>query len=233
MAAELTSLLSAVPAGDGAGEYLRQVVNENRLGKPTAGSRRTTYDRLRLLYGLDPADPLFSTLRALWDAGREGRPLLAVLTAVARDPLLAATVPVVLSAPLGEELPRGELSAAVAAHADGRLGESTLASAARNVASTWTQSGHLEGRSRKTRRAVAATPAAAAMALLVGAAAGFAGPALFRSGWARLLDRTPDRVRTLAAEAARDGLIQLRIAGDVVEVARPRGAGGICLLRAA
>ena len=227
MLAELSSLLTAVPADAGPGEYLREIVEENRLAKPTAGSRRTTYDRLRTLYGLDPDVPLFATLRGLWDAGREGRPLLAVLGAVARDPLLAATVPALLAVPAGAEWPRENLAAAVADHAGGRFGETTLASAARNVASTWTQSGHLEGRSRKVRRPADATPAAAAMAVLLASTAGFAGPDLFSCGWARLLDRPPGGVRGLAVEAARDGLIGLRVSGEVVEVNPPGGRAGL------
>ena len=56
-----------------------------------------------------------------------------------------------------------------------RLNEAILDKVVRNASSSWTQSGHLRGRSRKTRQRVRATPAAAAYALLLGFACGSRG----------------------------------------------------------
>jgi hypothetical protein len=60
----------------------------------------------------------------------------------------------------------------------------------RNCASSWTQSGHLEGRVRKVRTRPAISPAAAAYAALLGSLAGFGGPALLASPWIVVLDRS-------------------------------------------
>ena len=55
-----------------------------------------------------------------------------------------------------------------------------------------------------------------------GHAVGFRGASLFATGWVSLLDCTPVAARDLAIEAKRIGLIDLRIAGDVVDLALDR-----------
>ena len=61
-----------------------------------------------------------------------------------------------------------------------------------------------------------------AFGLYLGHAVGFRGASLFATGWVSLLDCTPVAARDLAIEAKRIGLIDLRIAGDVVDLALDR-----------
>jgi hypothetical protein len=70
----------------------------------------------------------------------------------------------------------------------------------------------------KRRRLVSPTPAAVAFALYLGHAAGFRGAEIFASAWLRVLDSDPSRARHLAVEAKRVGLLDLRMAGDVIEL---------------
>ena len=56
-----------------------------------------------------------------------------------------------------------------------------------------------------------------AFALWLGNAAGFRGEELLTTGWIAALDCTATSARTLALEAKRIGLIDLRTAGEVVE----------------
>ena len=76
-------------------------MDENLLGKPTATTRRITFERLRELYGLDPSLLVFRALRDVWDADESAQPLLALLCATARDPILRAMTPFVLRLPVG------------------------------------------------------------------------------------------------------------------------------------
>jgi hypothetical protein len=99
-----------------------------------------------------------------------------------------------------------------------RLNDSTLEKVCRNAASTWAQSGHLEGRTFKKRRIVLPTPQAVAYALYLAHAAGFRGAEIFSCAWLRVLDCDPSRARQLALDAKRIGLLDLRMAGDVVEL---------------
>ena len=60
--------------------------------------------------------------------------------------------------------------------------------------------------------------AAATYAIYLAHAAGFRGAEIFSSGWLKVLDCDPAQARALALEAKRSGLLDLRMAGDVVEL---------------
>lgn len=218
MLAELADVLDATVHNASRADYAASIVEANCLRKPTHSSRQLTNQRLGELYALDPAVPLFRILRRLWDLDRAGRPLLALLAALARDPLLTATSQAVLSLPPGAELLREPLKVAVRGAVGERLNDATVDKVVRNAASSWTQAGHLVGRTFKKRRLVQASPATVAFALFLAHSAGFRGEELLASGWVAPLDCTPSTLRGLALEAKRLSLLDLRTAGDLFEV---------------
>lgn len=215
---ELRAVLAAVPLNGKPDEYRAAIVEENCLGKQTVSTRRLTLQRLRELYALDPTVPVFRILRRLWDLDAQSRPLLALLTSLARDPLLLATADVILSLPEGAEFQRTAMREALAIAVRDRLNESTLNKVVRNAASSWSQAGHLEGRTFKFRRQVRPTPAAVAFALYLAHAAGLAVEESFSSGWVKVLDCSASAALELATAAKRLGLIDLRMAGDVIDL---------------
>ena len=229
MLVELETALDTADESADWNDYKAAIVEDNCLSKPTAATRRLSAQRLSELYGLDPRLPLFRVLRRLWAVDPVGRPRLALLAAVARDPLLAATAPAVIPLPPGTEFQRALMRSALRDAVGERLNDAVLEKTCRNAASSWTQSGHLDGRTFKTRRLVPASPAVAAFALYLAHAAGFRGNRLFSSAWFRLIDCTPPKARRLALDAKRLGLIDLRVAGDVValDIARLDPAGGV------
>src|ERR1039458_4741957 len=195
MLAELTAVLGAVPAGSSRPDYARPsggassrqdyaeaVVEGNCLRKPTTSTRRLTLQRLTELYGLDPEIAIFRVLRRLWATDAASRPLLALLAAVARDPLLMATAQAILPLAAGIEMPRKSMAEQLRSAVGERLSDATLDKVIRNAASSWSQAGHLSGRTFKIRRRVSATPAAVAFALYLGTALGFRGDELLTSG---------------------------------------------------
>ncbi|MCX7012671.1 MAG: hypothetical protein NTW86_08950 [Candidatus Sumerlaeota bacterium] len=93
---ELQGLLAAAPAGATLADYRALVIADNALGKRTGATRRLTFQRLSELYALNPRSPLFRVLRSLWQACPDGCPILALFCALARDPLLRMTAPVIL-----------------------------------------------------------------------------------------------------------------------------------------
>ena len=221
MLRELGEILDALPAGVGRLDYAAAITDENVLGKPTLATRHATRQRLTELYALDPAVPLFRVLRRLWDFDRRqarGRPLLALLTALARDPLLRLTAAPVLALAAGQELSRAAFADSIRARTGARFNDAVLGKVAGNAASSWTQAGHLEGRTRRVRRVVAPTPTAVAMALWMGEVEGLAGHGLVDSRWAAVLDLSGGALLPHAVEARRLGLIRLSAAGNVVEV---------------
>lgn len=215
---DLSSVLAATDPSAARADYGSAIIEANCLGKPTVSTRRLSSQRLAELYALDPAIQLFRVFRRLWDLDREGRRLLALLCALARDPLLAATASPVISLTPGAEFLREPTKQAVRQLVGERLNDAILDKVVRNAASSWTQSGHLEGRTFKKRRTVRATAANAAFALYLSHVAGFRGGDIFASGWFAVLDCDPAAARELAIEAKRMGLINLRMAGDVVDI---------------
>ena len=218
MLAELTMLLDAVPASADAAELKAAVIHHNVLGKKTVSGRRRAHRYLRELYALDPGTLIFRALRDLWDLDSASRPLMAVLSAVARDPLLRATVSLILAQPEGSSVDASMLARAVQDRYPGSYSDSIAAKIGRNVASSWTQSGHLVGRTNKKRSPAEGGAPALAFALLIGESEGLRGDQLFESDWAHLLDRSPETLRALAKQASQRGLIEYRHAGGVTEI---------------
>lgn len=218
MLSELADLLGSVPQSAGREDYAAAIITDNVLGKATVATRRSTNQRLGELYGLDPRLPVFRVLRRLWAVDGAGRPLLALLCALARDPLLRITAPSVLALTPGQELIRSTLAESVRTSVGDRLNDAILGKVLRNAGSSWTQSGHLEGRVRKLRRRVEPTPGAVAFAVWLGSLFSVAGQELLATPWTSVLDRLPGELHELVLRAKQLRLLQARIGGDVVEI---------------
>lgn len=220
MVESLQRLLSAVPATGSPDDYRSAVVDENVLAKQTTGSREWAFRQLRRFYGLDPRVLLFRALRDLWTDDVAGQPLLAMLCALARDPVLRATSGVILDSNYGSEVTPADFDTAIEGAFPGRYNENTRRTTTQNVASSWHQSGHLcqEERKRKVRTRADTTAADLAYALLLGHLEGTRGQALFETNWARILDQPKSRLMDLAQAASQRGLIEFRSAGGVVDV---------------
>jgi len=219
---ELRALLSYVdrPGAD-KGEYFRAINNDNCLGKRSGRTRSLTYRHLVDLYSLDPSVALYRALLYFWQRDPAGQPLLALLCAYARDPILRSTAPFILEFPEGETVKREALEGFVDAKEPDRFSKATLKSTAQNIRSTWTKSGHLEGRVHKVRSRAIATVGSASYALLLGYLTGVRGEALLKTDYAKLLDCFSERAIELAEAASRKGWIVFKRIGDVIEVLFP------------
>jgi hypothetical protein len=219
---ELRSTLASVPVSADHSTYLSAIIEDNCARKSTAATRKLTASRLSDLYALDNKVPMFRALRSLWDVSTEGQPLLALLIALSRDPRLLMTAPVIIAIHEGSELHREPMTATLRAADGGRLSPSILDKVVRNAASSWSQAGHLVGRTFKKRYRVDATPAVASLAAYLAWHAGLRGTEIFRSGWFQVIDASPTKARALLLEAKQIGLIDLRIAGDVITMSFER-----------
>lgn len=222
MLREIGLLLRALPPHSSAAAYSDAVVVGNVLGKGTESTRKKSLRHLRELYGLTTELPIFRAFREFRARDAAAEPLLALLCAWTRDPLLRATTPPVFHAMPGESVNSVALAEAVADAFPDRYSLPNQRKIGRNAAATWTQSGHLHGHTNKVRARVDARPAAVAFALWIGSVASFAGEALLASPWCRLLDLNAEQARSRAGEAHRHGLLNLRAAGSVVEITFPQ-----------
>ncbi len=221
MLRELDLLLDATQPEATIADYRGAVVEDNVLGKRTHTTREHTTRKLKALYGLDPSIPVFRAMRRLWDVDPEGRPLLALLCAFARDPLLRMTASVVLDAEIGSEVTSEDVEELLHGEAPGRFSESSERSIARNVMSTWTQSRHLKGHRRKTRTRTTATPGSTAFALFLAYLEGRRAQRLYTAIWAGLLDAPEARLLDFTRIASRRGWLDFRSVGSVIEVRFP------------
>lgn len=227
MLRELTELFATLPPNAARDDYTTAIVHENALGKRTYATRLSSRQRLTEMYGLDPSLALFRVLRHLWRIDPRSQPLLAMLCALARDPLLRVTAHPVLALAPGDELIRSRFAAVIRSSVGSRLNDAVLDKVARNAGSSWAQSGHLDGRVRKIRHRVEPTPATATMALWLGEMEGLAGLSLLDSDWTAVLDARGRALLPIVLDAKRLGLIQARVAGSVVEINTRRVDPGV------
>lgn len=218
MLADLRRLLAVCPPATDPGTYYAAVVDDNVLLKPTVTTRRRSIRRLKELYRLDRNVVLFRALRDLWDADTSAQPLLAMLCAVATDPLLRCTADLLLSLPVDAEVTPQQFEAVVKEDFPNRYSPASLASIGRNVASSWQQSGHLRGKLHKFRVHTECRPPALVYALLLGALQDVQGEALFTTLWCRLLDTPGHVLQSQAVAASQRGWLEYRRAGSVTEV---------------
>lgn len=218
MLAELRLLLAACPRDATFEDYQVAIIDDNVLLKNTLTTRVRTRRGLRELYALNRKILLFRALRDLWDDDPEAQPLLGLVCAIARDPVLRATTEVLLGVPPGKEVTSQMMEEAVARNFPSRYNAAILAKIGRNAASTWEQAGHLQGRLRKIRVRAESRPAAVAYALLLGYLCGGRGEALFHTLWSRLLDTPPHVLHEQAFVASQRGWIEYRRTGEVTDI---------------
>ncbi len=218
MLADLTTLLAVAPRRASREDFNRLIVEENVLGKRTNSNRWLTARHLADLYALDERVSVFRLLRLFWETDPQGRPMLALLCAQARDALLRVSARKVLETKPGEMVTSEDFVNFFNQELPGRFSQAMTLSLAQNVAASWAQAGFFKGKINKVRTRPIVTPATAAYALALGYLCGLHGQLLLESDWARLLDVPRDHVIRLAQEAAKRGWLDFKGAGNVFEI---------------
>ncbi len=217
MLQELAELFRSSQPDTSIDEYSRLITESNVLAKPTLSSRKKTAKYISQLYSLDKNMAIFRVLRFFWERDSEGHSLMAALCAHARDSLLRTASDTVLSLPFGYELNLENLKETLEEKYPGRFSLKTLHSTVQNIASSYQQSGHLEGRRNKIRKRAKITPVAMTYALFLGYLNGYRGENLLSSIWSRLLDVPANQILELAHQAHKLGLMNFKKAGSVID----------------
>lgn len=221
MLEDLELLLSAVPNASAIIEYKSAIEDTNCLGKRTQVTRKYSAEYLIQLYILNPEVAVFRTLLYFWQRDTEARPLLALLCSASRDYLLRNSIKVVFDIPESAVLSRETMEEYIDAMEKGRFSKATLRSIAQNIDSSWTKSGHLQGRTKKIRSRANATPAAVAYALYLSYLQGARGTELFETDYLKMMDCSRERAMELAEVASMRGWMVFKRIGNVVEALFP------------
>ena len=218
---DLALALERVPKGGTPADYFGAILEDNVLGKPTRSTRESSAKILTSLYGFDPTFAVFRILRRYWDADTASRPMIAFLAASTRDSLLRDMTPFVLGIGIGETVTPTVITSKLVSIYPGRFQESTAYATAQRLASSWTQAGFLTGKTNKKRSRPQVTPVAASYAVVLGYLCGLRGRFLIDSIWTRSLDRSSSELHDLALEASKQGWMNYKAAGAVVEITFP------------
>ncbi len=202
-------------------EYKELVVDENCLGKNSVKTRTLSYQYLADTYLLDPDIVLFRALLYFWKRDEDSHNQLAMLCAYNRDALFRMVTPYMLSQPEGSLIQKLNVEEFIESQQPDRFSQSTLESTVRNLNSSFTQAGHLQGRVKKVRTRIEATPASVSYALMIGYMRGLRGEMLLNSEYVKLLECSFDQAVELASDAGRRGWIVFKRIGNVIEVAFP------------
>lgn len=201
--------------------YQRAIEEENCLGKRSGKTRTLSYNHLVELYALNPSILLVRALLFFWKRDLAGQPLLALLCAYARDPILRLTAPFILKYQTGSIVLREDLVSFINDIEPDRFSRATLKSTSQNINSTWTQSGHLTGCVKKIRSSPVVTAGNVSYALMLGYLTGARGESLFNTEYANLLSCSFEKAVELAEESSRKGWIVFKRVGQIIDVSFP------------
>jgi hypothetical protein len=213
----LRALLASAPSTAAFADYQRQAVEYNVLGRDTFEGRRRTFRALREMYLLDPDRILFRALRDLWNEDALAQPLLAGLCLLARDSSFRATAPLVLTTRPSDSVSNAMMADVLLSTFPG-YSRSTAEKIGRNTSASWSQTGHLTGRTNKVRALAGPTQVSMTYAMLLGYLQGLRGGPLFNSSWVEFLDVPVADREELAIDAARKGYLEYKTGGNVIEI---------------
>jgi hypothetical protein len=220
MLPELTALLAVAPKGADAATFKHLAVDEDALHKASAANRLKTFNKLRLLYGLNPALPIFREFRRLNLLFPAELPCLAGLLTFAREPLLRSCADMVIGTPIGARLGRADFEQWIREFAPGRYSKTMYRSFSHNLYASFFQLGYLGtavGKCRLRQRLVV-RPASAAFAAFLDWFTGLNGLSLLQGRYSSTLELVKADHLALLTAAGQLGLMRVAHAGGVLHL---------------
>lgn len=220
MLPELSALLAIAPRDADVDTFRRLAVDEDALHRASAANRLKTFNKLKRLYALDQAFPIFREFRRLSLMFPAELTTLAGSLAFAREPLLRACAAMVLSTPIAAPLSRASFEAWVREHHAGQFSQTMYRSFSHNLYASFFQLGYLGAAAGKCRlrQRIATGPASAAYAAFLDWLLGLNGLSLLQGKHSHTLELA--KVEHLAALSAAGqlGLMKVGLAGGVLHL---------------
>ncbi|WP_336216511.1 hypothetical protein [Nonomuraea sp. LPB2021202275-12-8] len=213
---DLESLLTSTDQQADHAAMRSAIIEDNLLAKGTGQARQNSLRQLTYFYGLDSTMPAFTVFRRLYSHYPREQSILALVLACSHDPVLRSAIAYIVRQPPGSIVSHKAL-AEVVLKAGATYGPASLHKIAENALASSTMAGITRG--VPVRRAEF-QPGAASAAYVAWLAhkAGASGSAIFDSALFGCLGLEQAAVREACVEAARRSLLELRAAGNVVEI---------------
>ena len=220
MLPELSALLAIAPRDADVETFRRLAVDEDALQRASAANRLTTFNKLKRLYALNQAFPIFREFRRLSLLFPTELKTMAGSLAFAREPLLRACADMVLSTPIAAPLSRASFEAWVREHAAGQFSQTMYRSFSHNLYASFFQVGFLGAAAGKCRlrQRIAAGPASVAYAAFLDWLSGLNGLALLQGKHSRTLELAKAEHLAALSAAGQLGLMKVAHAGGVLHL---------------
>lgn len=217
MSSELAILLDYSDHLQNPTDYEKVIIEDNILKKSTTSGRNATFKYLREHYTFSQSDNLFLVLRRMTKYDPSTIPLMACLYSIHRDTIFRCSADYIFLLRPGMTITSQNIADFLNPIIGDRYSFNTLRSLSQNIGASWTQSGHLVGKVKKTRSKVKTTWSVAAFAFVIGFLNGHRGTGLFDTIWTRVLDVERQELEDLAFQASRHGVFDFKASGDVIE----------------
>jgi hypothetical protein len=194
-------------------------LGHNITGKKSSSGVEKTATYLKLLYGFDMNNWLFVAFKYFWkNAESSDKPLLAFVYAVNHDDLLAESIQVLLDIKPGEKASIELFDDYIEKCHPNQYSPNTRRSMAQNIASSWKQTGFIEGKVKNIRRQPEISFNVAGFSFLIAYLNGDRGDFIWNSTGVKALLLNESKLRDLAIECARRDLMQYQYAGNVTVI---------------
>lgn len=221
MLADLQTLFGVTDIEASQKQYETEICDHNVLEKPTTKSRNLTYRHLVDLFGMNTRLVMFKVFRQLWIVDANSQPVLCLQLALARDPLLRLSAPLIKGTQTGDPITRENVEELLKTPNPDRFSPASLRSFAQNINGSWTQAGFLKGKAHKQRAVPVVTPVNVAFALFQGYLEGASGERLLSSEHCKLFNLTDHQLNELAIAAGHRGIIDFKQSGGVTDIRFP------------
>jgi len=161
-------------------------------------------------------------LRWGWDQNNAEKPLICLLCASSRDAALRVSAPYILSLPEGSSPNKIDLINILERSFPNQYSQKLLKSMAENLLSSWTQSGHLNGKLKKIRVKPVAGPVSVTYSLYLGWLSGMRGRNLMSTFWIELVNLTDWEIRDNLRLASKKSWIKYGESGGMVDITLSR-----------
>ena len=191
-------------------------MEQNVLSKNTSSNQEKTNWYLKKLYRFDLNDNEFLCLKYFWiNTPLEYKPLLALVCSIANDFLLRESISVVMNTTLGEKVEIEKFEMNIEAYHPDRFSKKSKRSNAQNIASSWKQTGFIQGRMKNIRVRPELSYQVIAFALIIGYLKGLRGDFLVTSNLVKALDVPSSKLKDYISEAASHDLLKFQSSGNV------------------